>query len=334
MRVARVGFLFAIGVALAFATPGPVAAATTPAGPSFKVGISPAYATAGQPTTFQVTVVNTSSPGTTLGSVRVTSPAGFTPPHLAPGTSLRGKAKVHRRTLSVQRISLKPGKQAQLSITATAPSKCGRALLHWKAQAFEGARGSGAQLALNAALSSLSATVLCPAAAACGDGGPPCSTRLVTSGSTYAVVSDAASGTLRQTVNVGGRLTCGTYRFRDANWYDSVVVPPASSPPATTAPTTPVVDTVTYTIRNAMANGIGFCLGVAYYFPTASGGMARAGKLPNGSPGFIGLLPRCSKSKPPCIATVSQRRDASAKTGFDVLMKIQIPENGDPWGHS
>jgi hypothetical protein len=31
---------------------------------------------------------------------------------------------------------------------------------------------------------------------------------------------------------------------------------------------------------------------------------------------------------------VSQKRDASAKTGFDTLMTIKIPENGDPWGHS
>ena len=322
---------------LALAAPGAVPAATTPAGPSFKVTISPEYATARQQTTFQVTVVNTSSPGTTLGSVNVTPPAGFTPPHPAPGTPLRGKTKVQRRTLSLQQIALRPGRHRQPAITAIAPSKCGRggrALLHWTSQAFEGATGSGAQLALNSALSRLGVTVLCPAAAACGDGGPACSTRLVTSGSTYAVVSDAPSGTLRQTVNVGNQLTCGRYRFRDANWYDSVVVPATSPPPTGTAPTTPIVDTVTYTIRNAAAKGIGFCLGVDYQFTTASGAPARAGKLPTGRPGFVGLLPRCAGGKPPCISSVTQPDGAAGQRRHDVLLRINVAENGDPWGRA
>ena len=47
--------------------------------------ISPEYTTAGQPTTFQVTVVNTSTSGTTLGSVKLTPPTGFTPPQPDPG---------------------------------------------------------------------------------------------------------------------------------------------------------------------------------------------------------------------------------------------------------
>ncbi len=172
--------------------------------------------------------------------------------------------------------------------------------------------------------------VLCPAAAACGDGGPPCSTSLVTSNSTYAVISDASSGTLNQTVNVGNKLRCGGYRFRDANWYDSVVTAPTTSPP--TAAPTPIVDSVTYTIRNATKNGIGFCLGAAYDFATRSGAQARAGTLPNGKPGFIGLLPLCTSGKPPCITSITQHRDPQANNGFDALMKIQIPESGDPWG--
>jgi hypothetical protein len=146
------------------------------------------------------------------------------------------------------------------------------------------------------------------------------------------VVSDAASGTLNQTVNVGNRLRCGTYRFRDVNWYDSVVTPPATGPP-TGAPA-PIVDTVTYTIRNATKKGIGFCLGAGYEFTTRSGAPAPARTLPTGKPGFAGLLPLCTSSKPPCIAGISQQRDAKAKSGFDALMKIEIPESGDPWGRS
>ncbi len=154
MRVAGFGYLrlaFTIGVALALATPGAAPAATqgtAPAPQSFKVMISPEYATAGQPTTFEVTIVNTSTEAATLGSVKLTPPSGFTPPQPAPGTPLRRKTKVHNRTLSVNRLSLQPGDQAQLSVTATAPTKCGRTVLHWTAQGFQGATGSGTQLAL------------------------------------------------------------------------------------------------------------------------------------------------------------------------------------------
>lgn len=331
MRAAGAGFLLTVLTLLACVGADATRAAT-PTAPSFKVTISPEYATAGETTTFRVTIVNPSSSGTTLGSVKLTPPSGFTPPQPTPGSPLRVKTKVQRRTLAVQRVALKPGATSkQVTVTTIAPAKCGRTVLRWSVQGFQGATGSGPQLALQVA-SSVGVTVLCPSTALCGDGGPPCSTGLVTSNSTYAVVSNAQSGTLRQTVNVGNQLNCGTYRFRDPNWYDSLVVPPTSSPP--TAVPVPITDNVTYRLVNTKAKGVGFCLGAAYDFTTASGGQARAGTLPNGNPGFIGLLPRCSKSKPPCITSVTQKRDRSTKVGFDAILKIQIPENGDPWGHS
>jgi hypothetical protein len=342
MRVARVGsvrLVVAVGMAIALGAVAPEApasmGATAPAStvikPSFKVTIAPEYTTAGQPTTFQVTIVNTSPSGNTLGSVKISPPSGFTPPHPTAGSPLRRKATVRNRSLMLHQISVNPGKRARLSVTATAPAKCGtRTILHWTSQAFVGQNGSGAQLALNAATSSLGVKVLCPDVMPCGVAGVACHTSLITSNSTYAVVSDAASGTLSQTVNVGNQMRCGAYRFRDPNWYDSAVTPATTSPPTTT----PIVDTVTYTIRNAKAKGTGFCLGVGYEFTTASGAPARAGTLPTGKPGFIGLLPTCSTSKPPCISSISQRADSSRKVGFDALMTIEIPETGDPWGRA
>jgi hypothetical protein len=339
MRVARVGSIrlaLVAGTTVVLAATGAVSAASaapssTAIKPSFKVAISPEYTTAGEPTTFRVTIVNTSSPGTTLGSVKISPPSGFTPPHPTPGSPLRRKTKVRNRTLMLHEIAVNPGRQARLTVTATAPAKCGgRTTLHWTSQAFEAQNGSGSQLALNGAISNLRVTVLCPGVAPCGDGGPACSTSLVTSNSTYAVISDAASGTLNQTVNVGNRLRCGGYRFRDPNWYDSVVTPPSTSPP--TAAPTPIVDSVTYTIRNAGMNGIGFCLGAAYDFPTRSGALAPARTLPTGNPGFVGLLPMCANAAPPCIASITQQPDAKANTGYDAVMAIQIPESGDPWG--
>jgi hypothetical protein len=319
--------LATVGAAQAAAAPPP----TTVIKPSFKVTVSPEYTTAGQPTTFQVTVVNTSPKGTILRSVKISPPSGFTPPRLAPGSPLRRKTKVRARTLMLHQISVNPGKRARISVTATAPTTCGsRTRLHWTSRAFAGQSGSGAELALNAAVSSLGVTVLCPDVMPCGVGGVTCKTSLVTSNSTYAVTSDATSGTLNQTVNVGNPLRCGGYRFRDPNWYDSVVTPPTTSPP-TTAPA-PIVDSVSYTIRNATTKGVGFCLGAAYDFATASGAQARPGTLPTGNPGFIGLLPQCTNAKPPCISSITQQPDPNARSGHDVSMQIQIPESGDPWG--
>ncbi|HKO27405.1 MAG TPA: hypothetical protein VJU80_08105 [Solirubrobacteraceae bacterium] len=327
-----------IGVAILQASTGaaPASGATSPTTvikPSFKVAIAPEYTTAGEPTTFQITIVNTSPKGNTLGSVKISPPSGFTPPHPTPGSPLRRKTTVRARTLMVHQISVSPGKKKQLEVTVTAPAKCGsRTVLHWTSQAFVGQNGSGSRLALNATASSLGVKVLCPDTMPCGQGAVACHTSLVTSNSTYAVMSDATSGTLNQTVNVGNNLHCGPYRFRDPNWYDSDVAPATTSPPTTGA--TPIVDTVTYTIRNAKAKGTGFCLGAGYQFTTASGAPARPGTLPTGKSGFIGLLPGCTTSKPPCISSISQRADAAAKVGFDALMTILIPETGDPWGRA
>ncbi|HEY1517911.1 MAG TPA: hypothetical protein VGF91_15915 [Solirubrobacteraceae bacterium] len=343
MRVARVGFarvalaagavlgLTALGGAPAAAWPGQHAP-TAALQHAFKVNVYPAYATAGLQTTFEVTVANTSSRATTLQSLQITPPTGFTVAHPSPTSPLRRKTFVQKRTFSLHQISLKPGHKLQFNVTATAPTKCGSgARRRWTSHAFEGSSPSGPQLALQTAASSVGVIVVCPQLAPCGDGGPACSTSVKTSVSTYGVISDAAAGTLRGTLDVGRQLRCGAYRFRDPNWYDSVVTPPAgaTAPPAGTPP---IVDQVSYTIVNAGSQGLGFCLGALYDFATASGAMARPGKLPNGNAGFIGLLPMCSAATPPCISSISQQSDPNTNTGYDAVMSIQIPERGDPWG--
>jgi hypothetical protein len=337
MGFSRVGYLRVVvaaagvlGCAAIGSTPATAGQTAAAAGSTFKVLITPAFTTAQQPTTFLANVTNTSAPGTTLRSVQLTAPRGFklSPP---PNTPLGQHMVVQGRTLTVRRISVAPGQALRFPVTATAPSKCSRSALAWTARGFKAANASGTQLSLQSALSQLALSVLCPGVAPCGDGGPPCSTRLVTSNSTYAVISNASAGTLRQTVNVGKPLTCGSYRFRDPNWWGAAVVSTTQTP--ITAPIS-IFDHVTYKIRNTTAKGIGFCLGAAYDFTTASGNKAKARPLPNGNAGFVGLLPRCSRSKPPCIASVSQKPDASAKTGFDAVMKVNLPENGgDPWAH-
>ncbi len=336
LAVATSGALVTLGVA-------PVSAAATPeAKPvaraaqqtlvipkqSYKVTIYPAYSTAGMPTTFEVTVANISAPGTMLKSVQVSPPPGFTLSRPGPNAPLRNKTLVQRRTLSLRHISLKPGAKLQFDVNATAPKRCGNLTRHWTSHAFQGATPTGPQLSLQSASSNFSVTVVCPRTAVCGDGGPACSTNLPTSVSSYGVVSTASTGTLRGTIDVGRRLKCGAYQFHDSNWYDSVVTPPATPPP--TASVVPIVDSVSYTIKNTTTQGLGFCLGANYDFATASGNQAPAAKLPTGATGFIGLLPMCTPATPPCISKISQKSDPSG--GYDAVMTIVIPETGDPWG--
>jgi len=356
MRVARVGLtqvVLAAGTMVGLVTLGGAPAAAAPAGQAparaparaaaavrqgsavkhaFKVTVYPAYTTAGMQTTFEVTVANTSSQGATLRSVQVTPPTGFKVAHPSPTAPLRRKTFVKRRTVSLHQIVIKPGHKMEFNVTATAPAACGNGtVLRWTSRAFQGSTPTGPQLALQTAASNVGVTVVCPQLAPCGDGGPACSTSVNTSVSTYGVVSNAATGTLHSTLNVGKRLRCGAYRFRDPNWYDSVVAPPAgtTSPPAGTPP---IVDQVSYTIVNAGTQGLGFCLGALYDFVTASGAMAPAGDLPNGNAGFIGLLPMCTSAAPPCISNIAPQVDGNAKSGYDAVMSIQIPEQGDPWG--
>ena len=83
LAVAASGALVALGGAPATATPDakPVARAAqeTPVIPrqSFKVTIYPAYTTAGQSTTFEVKVANSSAPGTMLQFVAGVAAAGL-----------------------------------------------------------------------------------------------------------------------------------------------------------------------------------------------------------------------------------------------------------------
>ena len=343
MRVARVRFARFAGLAAAAlglgaiggspalaqgAASGPPNAAAV--SPAFKVNVYPAYTTAGLPTTFEVTVTNAASSGTALQSVQIIPPVGFKVAHPASNAPLRRKILVQNRTFSIHGISVKPGAKMEFDVTATAPHKCGNVRLRWSSHAFEGATPTGTQLALQPAASRTGVTVACPRLAACGDGGPACSTSVPTSVSNYRVVSSAGAGTLHGTLDVGTRLTCPGYTFHDPNWYDSVVVPPATGFPPGAAP---IVDTVSYRIRNTTLGGLGFCLGAGYDFTTASGAKAPAGRLPTGKTGFIGLLPMCSAGGPPCIASISQQPGAGAgTTGYDAVMTIQIPELGDPWG--
>ena len=118
MRVARIGrkrFGLALGAALLVAAivVAPSTASAAVASHKFKVLISPAYTTAGQSTTFEVTVANSSSKGTSLGSVAAHSAdrlhALAPDRHRASATQDAGA----EATARPHQISVKPGASVQ-----------------------------------------------------------------------------------------------------------------------------------------------------------------------------------------------------------------------------
>ena len=78
------------------------------------------------------------------------------------------------------------------------------------------------------------------------------------------------------------------------------------------------------------------CFGATTDFPTASGAMAAAGTLPDGTAGFIGLLPDCSSSSTgPCHNRQQDKTipDPKRHIGYDIVLVFDIPANfaGDPF---
>lgn len=332
MRVERIGrtrFAIAVGAALvatvAGVLPAPASASVGRPTHAFKVVISPAYATAGLPTTFQVTISNTSSQPTPLDSVKLTPPSGFKLAHAPAPLILRRKELVRPHLFLLHQISVKPGGHKLVAIIATPPAnKCGKSPVRWSSHAFEGGSATGPQLALQSALSSQGVLVVCPMVAPCGDGGPACSTVVTTSGSSYMATSDSNSGNLLGTLDVGTRLTCAGYHNQDPNWYESVV---NQTNFATTFK-------IQYTLKGGSPSRVRACVGLAYRFTTAAGTKARPGKLPNGKPGFIGLLPACGPNTiGPCVVSITTTPDPNTKTGVDTNITARIPPNapGDPW---
>jgi hypothetical protein len=91
---------------------------------------------------------------------------------------------------------------------------------------------------------------------------------------------------------------------------------------------------VTYTVNNAKATSLQFCLGATFKFKTSSGKQARPMTLPNGLSGFGGLVPSC-KAVPdgPCLVSKSQ---APAPNRQNAVLKLLVPavEGADPWGRA
>jgi hypothetical protein len=162
-------------------------------------------------------------------------------------------------------------------------------------------------------------------------GAGTCSTSASTPTSTFNVtVPGGGTTVLSVSFDVGTPLVCPGYIAQDANWFSFLSTTTANG------------KLVTYQVRPSAGGSeiIGatqFCLGAPYAFESRAGGPAGPGVLPDGSSGFIALLPNCrTGSSGPCIASRSTTPDVSSPTGFDVVLAIKFPAGlpGDPWGRA
>jgi hypothetical protein len=164
-----------------------------------------------------------------------------------------------------------------------------------------------------------------------------CQTHLSTPASDFQVIanpdpSQPNAGTLSASVDVGTALQCQGYVALDPNWWEFVM---SSANRSKT-----IVDTIKMPTRLSSTpagtvNDAQVCFGAQSVFTTRSGMPATAGTLPDGTSGFIGLLPNCPASGP-CVVSRQLIPDATNGIGFDIAVTISVPEGlaGDPWVHS
>ncbi len=154
--------------------------------------------------------------------------------------------------------------------------------------------------------------------------GQTCTTTTTTNDSSLSVTG---SGDLTVSSDVGTPLTCPGYTAQDGNWFSFTSTSGAGK-------------LVTYVLMpsSARKEAVGmtqFCFGATYEFNTNTGTPAPAGTLPDGTSGYIGLLPLCSGTPTqPCISSRSKTSDPSSPAGYDITFQVTIPAGlpGDPWG--
>lgn len=151
-----------------------------------------------------------------------------------------------------------------------------------------------------------------------------CRTSLSTAVSDLSVVAGpGAAGTLSESVDLEGALECPGYTAQDPNWFGFF------------ATATNRTKLLMYTLKNALLDQSQFCFGAPYAFTNKAGHRAVSRRLPNGSTEFVGLLPLCRVThRGPCVSSRQRVPDSTSSTGYDVVMRVQIPAGlkGDPRG--
>lgn len=160
-RGARSAIAFAVVLMLACCAAGSSAVAAAPARHSYKLVVSPQATLAGANGKVGVAITNTSSPGTSLGSARVSAPAGFKLRRVSLPRGVGGLAVIRHNRIVLRDLSVAPGSTLHLRVTVTAPLVCSPSPGHWHATVWRGQLGGG-QLQLKPKKSRTAGAVSCP----------------------------------------------------------------------------------------------------------------------------------------------------------------------------
>lgn len=329
MKFVRVcAVVVALCTAALLAGPGSALAARAPG--DYTLVISPASVAGGISTTFQFALRNSPSSGVQLGSADFTPPAGVSLMAVSLPKGQPGTASLLGNVVALRGLALQPGSVIDVSLAAVAA--CGSDPNTWTSVAEEEPNFSGRPLTLNGSQSSLKTTVTGTCAVSICRQGVSCHTSLKSPTSVFSVIAEPRSdrpnaGILSEALDVGTPLQCQGYIRQDPNWFSFLISSSNRN------------KLITYAVRPAAAEtelvgNTKFCLGASSEFTTSSGTQAPAGRLPDGSRGFIGLLPFCNRVSGPCVDSRETSLDANSPTGFDVVLRVLIPAGlaGDPWG--
>lgn len=300
------------------------ASASAASAADYTANVTPNTVAPGSSTTFTV-VLASESQANPLNAARITPPQGFTIT-AASLVNSSGNATVtmQGRQAVLKGISLQNNQSASVLLTATAPSSCENS--SWTVQAFKSSL-NGPQLSLDSAHSSLTTTCLVPVDTQPCPEGSSCTVTVTSATATFSVTAgpSTSAGTLTAQVDPGSRLVCPGYTGIDSNWYGF------------SESTTTRSKTVNYTVFDTSSStaGVEVCFGAPYEFETLGDANAPPATMPDGSPGFLGLLERCDGDVDPCVQSITTVADPNVATKFDTVITAIIPagEPGDPWMH-
>jgi hypothetical protein len=153
-------------------------------------------------------------------------------------------------------------------------------------------------------------------------------------GNSQIVAAPGAPGTLVESVNAnnGTPLNCTGYTSADPNTYAFFTTTDRGKVGTITIDT-PLTPLGSQTISQYLA-AQDICFGAPFDFTVKGGGLAAPGTLPDGSAGFIGLLPDCPVAGGPCHDRSSDMAvaDPNSPIGYDIVLVADVPKGlpGDP----
>jgi hypothetical protein len=298
----------------------------------FAVSVSPSSPTAGVSTSFAFTIRNEASPQT-LGSVQISAPAGFmiTGASVAPGAS--GTASFTSSSALFLDLSLAPGAEATLTVSATVP--CGPSSYTWGIAAkqsndFNGT-GNNFQLDPNSA-SSLNGTLTgsctvqpCPPSALCSASASSATTSGTVTTSSAVPGDSIATG--MEGANSSFNFSCGVTYTPVSDVFGFAVFNAAGAPQSTLLTVSLEIDkSLVQSSGRTGASSWQICYASTRSF-TALSGTSQQNVTIGGSSGyFTGLLPECSSTQgAPCVQ--ARKKDNAG----DVV--VTFLAFGDPYGH-